>query len=467
MVGVKSYGVHIPRFRLGKETTGWGSSVERAVANFDEDSVTMAVAAGTSCLAALDRSVVDGLLFATTTPPYEEKQCASIIANALDLKRDIFTADVTGVLRAGTSAMKMAMDSLNAGSAQNVLVLAADTRLVAPRADMERNLGDGAVALLLARDDGAATIEGTHTISENMLDVWRSGGDSFLRSWEDRFMTEEGLERILVEAVKGFGSKHGLTPKDFAKVAFYSPDARRHSGLGRRMGFAEEQIQDPLYGKVGNTGASFPLMLLVGALEQAKDGDLVLVIGYGDGADVLSVRVNGNIEGLRSCTGVQKGVEAKKILSNYETYARWRNVWVSDAARRPQPPSPSVTALWRENDQNIRLYGSRCTSCNAIQYPPQRVCTYCQAKDQTEPIRMSDRKGKVFTYSLDYLAGTTDMPLVIAVVNFDGGGRMLSMMTDRELDEIQVDMPVEMSFRKLRVVNGIHNYYWKSMPVRF
>jgi hypothetical protein len=27
-------------------------------------------------------------------------------------------------------------------------------------------------------------------------------------------------------------------------------------------------------------------------------------------------------------------------------------------------------------------------------------------------------------------------------------------------------MPVEMSFRKLRVVNGIHNYYWKAVPRR-
>ena len=68
---------------------------------------------------------------------------------------------------------------------------------------------------------------------------------------------------------------------------------------------------------------------------------------------------------------------------------------------------------------------------------------------------------------MDYIAGTTDTPLVIAVVDFDGGGRVLCMLTDREIDEIKVGMPVEMSFRKLRVVNGIHNYYWKAIPRRF
>ena len=467
MVGVKSYGIHIPRYRLGRETTGWGSSSERSIANFDEDSVTMAVAAGVNCLGDLPRDSVDSLLFATTTPPYEEKQCASIIATALDLRRDIATADVTGVLRAGTTALRMAMDSLNAGSARSVLVIASDSRQTAPRADIERNLGDGATAFLLTADEGAATIEGAQTITENMLDVWRSPGDSFIRSWEDRFMMEEGLERILVESAQNFMQKNDLSPQSFAKVAFHSPDGRRHTALGRRMGFSEGQIQDPLYGQVGNTGAAFPLMLLAGALEEASEGDLLLVIGYGDGSDALSFKVNGSVSALKGRQVVKQALEDKKVLNNYEVYARWRNVWVSDAAaRRPQAQSPSVTAMWRESEQNLRLHGARCTGCGTVQYPPQRVCTICQAKDQSEPVRLSDRRGTVFTYSMDYLAGSTDVPLVITVVNFDVGGRMLCMMTDRELDEIAVDMPVSMSFRKLRVVNGISNYYWKSVPVR-
>jgi uncharacterized OB-fold protein len=40
------------------------------------------------------------------------------------------------------------------------------------------------------------------------------------------------------------------------------------------------------------------------------------------------------------------------------------------------------------------------------------------------------------------------------------------MMTDREIDDVKIGMPVEMTFRKLHTVGGIHNYYWKSMPVR-
>ena len=160
-------------------------------------------------------------------------------------------------------------------------------------------------------------------------------------------------------------------------------------------------------------------------------------------------------------------LDAKQQLNSYEAYARWRDFWVTDAAsRRPAASSPSVTALWRESDKNLRLYGATCNQCGYLQYPPQRVCVNCQTRDDSTPVRLSDRPASVFTYSMDYLAGTADSPLVIAVLDFEGGRRMLCMMTDRELGEVHVGMPVEMSFRKLRVVNGIHNYYWKAIPQR-
>ena len=138
----------------------------------------------------------------------------------------------------------------------------------------------------------------------------------------------------------------------------------------------------------------------------------------------------------------------------------------SAAARRPPPATPSVTALWREADTTLRLHGGRCLSCGYVQYPPQRVCVRCQSKDSFEAVRLSDRAAEVFTYSMDYVAGTVDVPLVITIINFDGGGRMMCMMTDREIDDMKIGMPVEMTFRKLHTVGGIHNYYWKSMPVR-
>ena len=467
MPGISAYGAYVPRYRLGAETDGWDPAGQRSVANFDEDSVSMAVAAAIDCLNGREREEIDGLLFATTTPPYAEKQCASIIATALDLRRDIFTADITDVLRAGTTALKSALDSVAAGSAKNVLVVASDNRQGAPKGEAERNSGDGAVAFIISEDAVIAEQAGSYTITENMMDTWRSAGDQFVRSWEDRFAIEEGLERIMGEAVSGFMEKEGVSVKDVAKLALYSPDARRHGQLARHLGFQPEQVQDPLFGRMGNTGAAFSLMLLAGALEDGSPGQLLLTVAYGDGSDVLGFRTTSKIGERGHGLGVSGFLDSGQVLDSYETYAKWRNVWLTDSSsRRPDPQSPSVTALWRESDQNIKFHGGVCNQCGYVQYPPQRVCVECQSRDDSTPIRLSDKLGTVFTYSLDYLAGTVDTPLAIVVVDFEPGGRVLCMMTDREVGEIQIGMPVQMSFRKLRVVNGIHNYYWKAVPLR-
>src|SRR4029077_11035854 len=101
---------------------------------------TMGVAAALDCLHGVGRTTVDGVLFASTSYPFKEKQGAAIIAKALDLRRDVRPADLGDSLRAGTTALRTAADTVRAGSAKRVLVVAADTRLAAPRSAMEANL---------------------------------------------------------------------------------------------------------------------------------------------------------------------------------------------------------------------------------------------------------------------------------------------------------------------------------------
>ena len=102
MSGIVSYGAYIPKYRIDRKliykAMGWLNPAtfmpgEKAVANYDEDSLTMAVAAGIDCLTGIDREKVDAVFFATTTPPYAERQNAGIMATALDCRADIRTAD--------------------------------------------------------------------------------------------------------------------------------------------------------------------------------------------------------------------------------------------------------------------------------------------------------------------------------------------------------------------------------------
>jgi 3-hydroxy-3-methylglutaryl CoA synthase len=468
LVGITSYGAYVPFFRLGEGTSAWNTRTEKAIANFDEDSITMAVAAAVDCLNGADRKIIDGLYLATTTAPYLEKQGASIVAEAADLRADIFTADFANSLRAGTLALRAAVDAVKAGSAGQVLVTAADLRVPQPRSEFEPVLGDGAAAVTVGKENVVAEIEDSYSITNEILDVWRTAGDTFVRSAEDRFASEKGYLKILPQAVKGLLEKCKLTPQDFAKAVFYAPDARKHREMSVRLGFdPKTQVQDPMFNKLGNTGTAFALMMLVAALEKAEPGDRILFAGYGDGADAFVLKVTEGIKKVENRRGIKGCLGSKKILPDYLTYARWRSlIDIAPPVRRPPLDAPSPSAMYRERNQNIRLYGAKCKNCGYQQYPPQRVCTKCHAKDQFEPVRISDKKAELFTYSLDYLGPTLDPPLVICFINFAGGGRMQSMMTDRVVEEIKIGMPLEMTFRKLHTVGGIHNYYWKCMPVR-
>ena len=63
MVGIVSYGAYVPLHRLGPGTRGWMAQTEKAVASWDEDSLTMAVEAALDCIGNSDRNQIDGRVF--------------------------------------------------------------------------------------------------------------------------------------------------------------------------------------------------------------------------------------------------------------------------------------------------------------------------------------------------------------------------------------------------------------------
>jgi len=471
MAGIRSYGAYIPLHRLPRSqiATAWGvapQAGEKAVRNFDEDSITMATAAAIDCLKGIDRSTVDALYLATSTCPYTERQGSSIIASALDMPSSVRTADFGNSLRCAMEAVAAAMDAINAGSANNVLVVVADTRLGAAQGEFEQSFGDGAAALLLGKDGVIATMLGSYTMTAPIMDRWRAEGDAFVRAWEDRWTIEEGYNKFIPQAVAGVLKKLSLEPKDLAKAAYFGPNGRRHGGIAKRMGLEEAQIQDSLFATVGDTGAALSLMILVAALEEAKAGDKVLCAGHGNGASAFVVEVTPEIEKARDRRGIKNHLASKRPLASFEKYLRWRELVTFSAAARPERIPTSVAALWRDTASVLPLHGGKCKACGTQQYPPQRVCIVCHTKDQFDPVTLSDHKATIFTFTHDNLAASADPPMTVTVVDFDGGGRGVFNMTDREPEEVQVGQQVEMTFRKLYLDRGVHNYYWKTMPSR-
>ena len=92
---------------------------------------------------------------------------------------------------------------------------------------------------------------------------------------------------------------------------------------------------------------------------------------------------------------------------------------------------------------------------------------YCQADAEfLEEIPLSNERGTLFTFSMDERAPVPDPPNVLATVNLEGGGRFFSQMTDRDVNNIKVGMPMELTFRRIHDALGVHNYFWKCKPAR-
>ncbi len=473
MAGIVSYGAYIPKNRLSRDelARAWGGNSlkgERSVANHDEDSITMAAAAAMDCLQGMDTDSVDALFFASTSSPYTEKQAASIVARVLDLRRDIFTADYAGSLRAGTSALRAALDAVKSGSARNVLVTAADCRLGAPRSIDEQAFGDGAGALLVGADSAVAEVEDVYSISQEITDVWRTSEDRFVRNWEDRWVIMHGYDATTREAVTGIMKRNNLEAADIARAVLTGPNPRSHQALARALKFdPEKQVQDLLFGSVGNTGTAQPLMLLAAALEEAGAGDRMLLAGYGDGSDTFILKATEALGSLSERRGIKGHLSSKRALDRYEQYVRYRGLMETEAEEAVRKSMrSSATALWRTNNSVLSLHGSRCKICGTTSFPVQRVCYGCQSKDQFEEVRLTDEKGKVYTFSLDNLAGGVEPPTPMTVIETESGARVYCEMTEAAPDELKVDMPVEMTFRRVHQGAGFINYYWKSRPVR-
>jgi 3-hydroxy-3-methylglutaryl CoA synthase len=466
MLGILSYGAYIPLWRLERSTISAGLKGEKAIAGFDEDSITMATAAGVDCFQNknIERNSIDGLIFASTTSPYVEKQSASIIAKALDLRRDIFTADSLACLRGGTVAMRIALDIVKAGSAKRALVTAADCRLGAPDSSFEQDSGDGGAALVFGDSSEAiATVVGSYSISNELMDVWRLPGEAFVNTEEDRFIEEEGYLKITEEAISGLMGQSGLSVKDFAKVVLYAPNLRCYRTLTSRLGFHSEQLQDPLFEIVGNTGAAYSLMLLVAALEEVKPGDKILLASYGDGSDVFILETTEHIKDKKYC-GLKPYLQSKKLIQDYPKYLKWRKILPVDKGRSVLIPKPSLKEMMRRQDEVLRMHGTRCKVCETVQYPPQRVCTKCHSKDQYDKIRLSDKEGEIYSFTVDYGAGGIEPPIV-TFTNLEGGGRVFCILTDASSDSVKIGMPVEFTFRK-SYGEILPEYLWKVRPIR-
>jgi len=480
MIGITSYGGYIPKLRLNRmsiyQQMGWFAPAtvmvaqgERSCCNYDEDSVTMAVAAARDCLAGMDKSKLNALYLCSTTLPFADRQNASIVKSALNLPDAIETGDMTASLKAGTSALLTALAAVKGDAQKQILVAAADRRETRSSSFYEMWLGDGAAALTLGSENVIAEFLGGHSISHDFVDHYRGGGKHYDYTWEERWVRDEGYSKFVPEVVGGLFKKLGISINDVDKVIFPCFFKAEHKKIGKRLEAAAEKVVDNLHEVCGETGAAHPLVMLVSALEQAEPGQRILVVGFGQGCDALYFKVTDAIKKLPQKTGIKGSLESRKELNSYPKFLQFRELIETEKGiRAEETAQTSLTMLWRKHKMVLGLVGGKCTKCGTPQYPRQEICVNpkCKAVHSLQDYEFADRSAKIMTYTADYLAFSVDPPAKYGMIQFEDGGRFFADFADCELEDIFVGQPVSLSFRKryADAERGFTGYFWKAVP---
>lgn len=469
--GIKSIGAYLPYHYMTRTAlaVAWGGKKgtgEKSIADPDEDSATMAVEAAMGCFRFIKREDIDALYFASTTGVYAEKSHSALISVACDLDdSETFTTDFASSTRAGTNALKAALDSA-AANETNTLVVASDMRNGFPKSAQESGFGDGAAAVVTGcGKDLLAEVDYFTSVNEEINDYWRNAGEKYTRHAEGRFCDEEGYLLQVNKVLKKLFNETGLKASDFNKVILVAQNLKLRDKVAKKYNFTPEQTADTLLLNVGDTGAAQALLGLVNTLENSAAGDRILLVDYGNGANAAVLTVTENISKLGGERQVARYLERRKELASYAKFLSWREI--ASVEEGPFKLPASHAQIWREQNINIRLHGSVCKKCGAALFPINRVCDQCGSKDEYNEYRFSDSICKLYTYSVDQYAGRNDDPLIIQAVAEAGNGcHIYAIMADFNVDEVHIGMDVEFTFRKMHDLGNFPNYFWKLRPIR-
>jgi 3-hydroxy-3-methylglutaryl CoA synthase len=443
---------------------------ERTMANWDEDSLTMAVAASRDCLKGMDKDAINAVYMASTTAPFADRANAGILAAGLNLGSEISSADFAATQKAGTSAIVAALDAVKSGEKKNVLVTAADKRKTKAAWFHELWFGDGAASLLIGDENVIAECLGSFSVTHDFVDHYRGADEKFDYNWEERWIRDVGFATIYAEAIGGLLKKTGTEMGDVAKICYPCfMGMRPHGGVGMKLGATPEQIASAMYPETGECGVAHPLLMLIKTLEDASPGDKIIVAGFGQGSDAILLQVTDKIKELPERLAVSGNLARKKTEKNYVKTLKFNElVNTEEGIRGEVSMQTALTTLWRNKKLVLGFVGGRCTECGTAQIPAKRVCVKpdCGAVDALEEYEYADQPAKILSFTGDMLAVTPDPPAFYGMVQFENGGRMMMDITDCGAEDVEVGVPIEMSFRKkyYDAERGFTGYFWKAVP---
>ena len=481
MIGITGYGGYVPRLRLSRravaDANAWYAPQfagkgrgTRAMANWDEDSITMAVAAARDCLGtAADRSRVRSVYLASSTLPFAERLNAGVVCEALTLRDDIDALDVVGSQRAALSAITEAVAKARTVDG-DVLVLAADNRQTRPASSQELDFGDGAAALLFGSRDVIAEYLGASTLSVDFVDRFRQAGEDIDYHWEERWVRDEGIGKLMPKVIRAALGEAGVEAGQVDHFIFPTTFAKMESQLAKACGLRADSVVDGLASGIGETGVAHAPLLLAKQLETARPGALILVAQFGSGAQAAVFRVTdaiGSFAPQRGVSGWQaRGVEERNYTKFLSFKAQLR---LERGMRGEQDRKTALSTAYRHKEAILGLVAGRCEVTGSVHFPPSRI-SYDQGRplqDTQRPHKLAEQRAKVLSWSAEFLSFHMSPPNYYGQVDFEGGGRILMEFTDVAKGDVEAGTEVEMVFRikDIDERRGYTRYFWKATPV--
>lgn len=477
--GIVAFGAYVPRRRLARkaiaDTHGWFApglaslaKGERAMANWDEDAVTMAVEAARDALTGRGRDGLSSLRFASTTGPFVDRLHAGLVAEALDLGgnggSEVHTVDVSTTQRAGTSALLDAL--LSSGES---LVVAAENRRTKAASPLEMATGDGAAAIVTGSEGVVAKLIGRASASADFVDHFRSMDNTFDYQWEERWVRDAGYLQIVPPVIARCLAAAKTKPEAVTTFCLPSTIARVAQAVAKAARLPDASVADTLAAVCGDTGVAHPLVMLVAALETAKPGDKILVVGFGQGADALLFEVTPGIAKLPKTRGVAGHLARRKAETSYGRFLAFNDLIEMERGMRAETDKATpLSSLWRNRKAVTSFIGGKCSRCGTNQFPKSNICVNpnCNAVHTQEPQPFAETEGRILSFTSDRLTYSPDPPALYGMIQFAEGGRCMMDFTDMDEAELSVDKSMRMMFRvkDIDANRGFRRYFWKATP---
>jgi hydroxymethylglutaryl-CoA synthase len=342
-VGIVGYGACVPRHRIKVEEIArvWGADApsykkglqlrEKSVPAPDQDVITLSVEAARNALArsgGLDPQEIGAIYVGSESHPYAVKPSGTVLGEAIGATPHVHVADFEFACKAGSEAM-FVVGGLVAGGAIPVgLAVGADTSQGAPGDALEYSASAGAAAFLIGSGNLVATMDATHSFMTDTPDFWRREYMHYPQH-AGRFTGEPAYFKHVMGASKALLEKTGTKPSDFDYAVFHQPNGKFPMAVGKKLGFAREQIETGwLVPTLGNTYSGSSPMGLTAVLDVAKPGDRIFMCSYGSGSgsDAFLWTVTDRITEVQDLAPKTRDMlDHDQIYLQYGEYAKFRH----------------------------------------------------------------------------------------------------------------------------------------------